>query len=183
VTRRPSKRDPNIIVNTEELLVGDEQGNIYFYSVEWPTLIEKDLYNWAGCLTLLARITVHTQQICGFAWSSDGESFASGGNDNLCHLFDTRRILNEASSHITQIRRAANGGIDLSSPSFNISALFSRHRFVVAAAVKAIAFCPWQRGLIAIGGGSNDRRIHFFHTLSGAALAAIDCHAQVTSLV
>jgi hypothetical protein len=37
--------------------------------------------------------------------------------------------------------------------------------------------------LLAVGGGSNDRSIHFFHTLSGAALATIDCHAQVTSLI
>merc|ERR1711939_1107560 len=58
-----------------------------------------------------------------------------------------------------------------------------RHVFTLNAAVKAIAFAPWQPSLIAAGGGSNDRCIHFFHTLSGAALATIDCHAQVTSLI
>ena len=36
---------------------------------------------------------------------------------------------------------------------------------------------------MAIGGGSNDRCIHFLHTVSGARLAAIDCAAQVTSLI
>ena len=36
---------------------------------------------------------------------------------------------------------------------------------------------------MAIGGGSNDRCIHFYHTVSGACLATIDCAAQVTSLV
>jgi hypothetical protein len=36
---------------------------------------------------------------------------------------------------------------------------------------------------VAIGGGSNDRCIHFYHTRSGTCLATIDCAAQVTSLV
>ncbi|KAF7549964.1 hypothetical protein G7Z17_g6026 [Cylindrodendrum hubeiense] len=58
-----------------------------------------------------------------------------------------------------------------------------RHRWVHGAAVKAIAFCPWRRGLIATGGGSNDKCIHFFHTTSGTALATISVSAQVTSLI
>lgn len=58
-----------------------------------------------------------------------------------------------------------------------------RHKWVHKAAVKAIAFCPWQDSLIATGGGFYDRRIHFHHTLSGTTLATIDVSAQVTSLV
>jgi meiosis-specific APC/C activator protein AMA1 len=57
-----------------------------------------------------------------------------------------------------------------------------KHRWRHAAAVKAIAFCPWREGLIATGGGSNDKCIHFYHTTSGAALATISVAAQVTSL-
>ena len=57
------------------------------------------------------------------------------------------------------------------------------HRWLHSAAVKAIAFCPWQRGLLATGGGSNDRAIHFFHAWSGACLATISVQAQVTSLI
>lgn len=58
-----------------------------------------------------------------------------------------------------------------------------KHRWMHGAAVKAIAFCPWREGLIATGGGSNDKCIHFYHTLSGAALATIAVSAQVTSLI
>jgi len=58
-----------------------------------------------------------------------------------------------------------------------------KHKWLHSAAIKAIAFCPWQRGLIATGGGSNDRAIHFYHTFSGACLATIDVQAQVTSLI
>lgn len=49
--------------------------------------------------------------------------------------------------------------------------------------MKAIAFCPWREGLVATGGGSHDKCIHFFHTTSGVALATIAVHAQVTSLI
>ena len=192
VVKKASLRDPHLLVDTEELLVGDEIGHVYFYSVEWPSETERDLFDWPGSLSLAARIIVHTQQICGLAWSTDRDSFATGGNDNLCHLFDRHRVMNEAAKDTmdlplgfpsSPLGSSRSRNVNLSSPSFNINALYTKHCFTVAAAVKAIAFCPWQRGLLAIGGGSNDRRIHFFHTLSGAALAAIDCHAQVTSLI
>ncbi|KAH8194802.1 hypothetical protein TruAng_011034 [Truncatella angustata] len=51
------------------------------------------------------------------------------------------------------------------------------------AAVKAIAFCPWRPHLLATGGGSNDKMIHFYHSTSGTTLATISVSAQVTSLV
>ncbi|KAF3070588.1 putative WD repeat-containing protein C13G6.08 [Daldinia childiae] len=37
-TPRPSrnKRNPGVLVNTEDLLVGDDLGDVYYYAVEWP---------------------------------------------------------------------------------------------------------------------------------------------------
>ncbi|CAG8042554.1 unnamed protein product [Penicillium salamii] len=58
-----------------------------------------------------------------------------------------------------------------------------KYRLYHSAAVKAIAFAPWQSSLLATGGGSNDRAIHFFHTRTGACLATINVFAQVTSLI
>jgi hypothetical protein len=55
--------------------------------------------------------------------------------------------------------------------------------WIHGAAVKAIAYCPWQEGLVATGGGANDKCIHFFHATSGAALATISVSAQVTGLI
>jgi WD40 repeat protein len=189
--KRPSKRDRYIEVNTEELILGDEVGHIYFYSVEWPTQDQYDLFGFPGDLNLLCRITIHTQQICGLAWSLDGDFFASGGNDNICHLFETKRVLQHTSKEQfdgTSFTNAPVSGprtvnINTNGESFNLGPFVARHQWTVLAAVKAIAFCPWQRGLIAVGGGSNDRCIHFYHTLSGACLATIDCSAQVTSLI
>lgn len=58
-----------------------------------------------------------------------------------------------------------------------------KHTLHHSAAVKAIAFAPWEPSLLATGGGSNDRCIHFYHAPSGSCLATINVHAQVTSLI
>jgi hypothetical protein len=136
---------------------------------------------------------MHTQQICGLAWSSDGEMFASGGNDNVCFLYETKKVLQTRlgppeDETSLDVRHGPNGErISTVTPGRNNVLLIKpgheKHKWELNAAVKAIAFCPWQRGLLAIGGGSNDRCIHFYHTVSGACLATIDCAAQVTSLI
>jgi hypothetical protein len=180
-------------VPTEELLIGDEAGHIYFYSVEWPSEDQSALFDWHGAMTLLARMNIHTQQICGLAWSADGELFASGGNDNSCFLFETKKILGPDTSSANilatlDVREGPAGEsiytvTDRTGQVLHLQHTVARHKWTLNAAVKAMAFCPWQRGLLAIGGGSNDRCIHFYHTRSGTCLATIDCAAQVTSLV
>jgi meiosis-specific APC/C activator protein AMA1 len=193
ITLRAS-RAPNTteqFAKTEDLLVGDEIGNIYYYSVEWPGLWEVDQNGWSGAMTLLARISIHTQQICGLAWSNDGIIFATGGNDNLCCLFKASKVLyiphgveqpeEEVLVGSDGIRRThvtpGRGRVK------TITAGAEKHKWVHGAAVKAIAFCPWRDGLVATGGGSNDKCIHFFHVVSGACLATISVAAQVTSLI
>ena len=47
------------------------------------------------------------------------------------------------------------------------------------AAVKALAWCPWQRNLLASGGGTADRMIRFWSTSNGACLNSVDTHSQV----
>ncbi|KAF3765524.1 WD40 repeat-like protein [Cryphonectria parasitica EP155] len=154
VSLRPSVNpyNPGHLVENEDLLVGDEHGNVFYYAVEWPRSWETYRHNWRGSVQCLAYITAHTQQICGLSWSPSGSMFATGGNDNICFLFEA------------QNRQA-------------------KHRWEHTAAVKAIAFCPWRDGLVATGGGSHDKCIHFYHTTSGVALATIAVHAQVTSLI
>lgn len=234
VTFRPSQRFGKMVA-TEELLVGDETGTVYYYSIEWMSNQEVDIHGWKGALTLMAKITVHTQQICGLSWSPHGDFFASGANDNGCCLFDVKDVLNPPSitrdnftyfetSHndLNRVRfeveedsfdpsnsgsgststlggskqkpqggygksKEKSGAGRITQASFDgileISEGRQKHRWIHSAAVKAIAFCPWQRGLLATGGGSNDRAIHFYHTFSGACLATIDVQAQVTSLI
>ncbi|TQS37952.1 hypothetical protein Golomagni_01553 [Golovinomyces magnicellulatus] len=182
-TTRPSKSpvSPGVNVKTEDLLIGDEIGHVYYYSVEWPECWEVARDGWSGSMTLLARISVHTQQICGLSFSNDGSLFATGGNDNLCCLFQTDVTLN--SSQKTQSREETSmAGIEPDTVK-EMRAGSEKHRWIHGAAVKAIAFCPWKEGLLATGGGSNDKCIHFYHANSGSCLATISVSAQVTSLI
>ena len=231
-TRKPSR----LFGSTawiEELLIGDEQGMVYYYSIEWSCSGRNGIvYDMSRDMTLLVKINVHSQQICGLAWSPDGLHFATGGNDNLCCLWEVSDILarpldpqprsppqvitagfNECNGvHGTSLSPAKLAGrnlLDTVDPQavqdiFNatngttilrtrtiiereeciqIGEGRQKHKWALGAAVKAIAFCPWQRGLLATGGGSNDRAIHFYHSLSGACLATINVQAQVTSLI
>lgn len=127
-------------------------------------------------MTLLAQVRVHTQQICGLAWSPTGNQFATGGNDNVCCLFDLKTV--DAGGGGTLVDGQQTSGACKLLPAGS-----EKHRWQHGAAVKAIAFCPWREGLVATGGGSNDKCIHFFHASSGAALATISVSAQVTSLI
>jgi cell division cycle protein 20 (cofactor of APC complex) len=51
------------------------------------------------------------------------------------------------------------------------------------AAVKALAWCPWQQNLLATGGGSADKHIHFWMTTTGARSSSLETNSQVTSLM
>lgn len=297
--------NPGRPVENEDLLVGDEHGNIFYYAVEWPLTYETYRHNWRGSVQCLAYISAHKQQICGLSWSPNGDLFATGGNDNMCFLFeaekvtsyqeesdpeqDTSRLFSafrepippqgfnlkrflesmgsgtgpSMSSSIPDVRNttwsqrqisnssASSAGSRLTTvdsiddritsttgaslfanffrpntttrfwdlnrlvaervqprhpPSLpihvptasehfrnpisdtsgeprHISERHAKHRWEHNAAVKAIAFCPWREGLVATGGGSHDKCIHFFHTTSGVALATIAVHSQVTSLI
>lgn len=214
-TTRPSKNplNPGVPVETEDLLVGDYQGDIFYYIVEWPMGWEVERDTWPGTLTLVARIKAHAQQVCGLAWSLKGDLFASGANDNHCCLFSVNQIFGPPRQDAQGLTSSVEGygrhveypqsyvytNMDENNVSNNGGELMTlrtspptvrnmlpgseRFRWVHAAAVKAIAFCPWLDGLVATGGGSNDKCIHFFHTTTGATLATITVSAQVTSLI
>ncbi|KAK3393782.1 WD40-repeat-containing domain protein [Podospora didyma] len=101
----------------------------------------------------VAELVSHTSEVCGLEWRSDGAQLATGGNDNLVSIWDAR---------------------SLSVPKFTKT----NHK----AAVKALSWCPWNMNLLATGGGSYDRHIHFWNTTSGARVNSIDTGSQVTSL-
>ncbi|KAF2155403.1 WD repeat-containing protein slp1 [Myriangium duriaei CBS 260.36] len=101
----------------------------------------------------VAELVSHTSEVCGLEWRADGAQLATGGNDNLVSIWDAR---------------------SLNAPKFQKT----NHK----AAIKALAWCPWQSNLLATGGGSHDRMIHFWNTTSGARVNSIDTGSQVTSL-
>jgi meiosis-specific APC/C activator protein AMA1 len=126
---------PNTSGFTEDLLAGDESGHVYLYEVVWGSFTRPQ----DASIILIRRIIVHNQQICGLAWSVDGKQFATGGNDNVAFLFDTAEIDRRysGSPNPTPITQTVQG--------------CERYRWYHGAAVKAIAFCPWQKTLLATG--------------------------------
>ena len=88
----------------------------------------------------VATLHGHQQEVCGLKWAPGGVQLASGGNDNLLNIWDERRVATAP-------------------PVFS----FDQHH----AAVKALAWCPWQKNLLASGGGTADRMIRFWNTNNG----------------
>lgn len=95
----------------------------------------------------------HTQEVCGLAYSAEG-LLASGGNDNLVNIWDPSRSVLPRHT-------------------------FDHHK----AAVKGLAWCPWQSNLLASGGGTADRTLRFWDTTHGACLNHIDTKSQVCSIL
>merc|ERR1719506_1003316 len=86
----------------------------------------------------ISTLEGHRQEVCGLKGCGDGRQLASGGNDNLLNIWDVSR----------------------STPRYTLES----H----AAAVKALAWCPFQRNLLASGGGTADRHICFTNSSTGA---------------
>ncbi|KAJ9123880.1 hypothetical protein QFC22_000668 [Naganishia vaughanmartiniae] len=108
----------------------------------------------------------HRAEVCGLAWRGDGQFLASGGNDNVVNCWDGRigqSVLKDAE------------GLPTAPPKWQ--------KMNHTAAVKAIAWCPWQTSLLATGGGTSDQTIHFWSSTTGARLSSLPTSSQVTSLI
>lgn len=103
---------------------------------------------------ITCTLQAHTQEVCGLKWSPDGTQLASGGNDNMLCIWDIEKHLK---------------------PRFT----FNHHH----AAVKAVAWCPWQKDILASGGGTTDRKMRFWNTNTGSCLNCIDTNSQVCSIL
>ncbi|KAH8697691.1 WD40-repeat-containing domain protein [Talaromyces proteolyticus] len=91
-TRRLSTIFSGVEAFVEDLAVGDQIGTVWYYCVE-----SSDSSSLSK-VTLLARIEAHHGCICGISWSPDGKYLATSGDDDVCLLFDLKRILGEKHS-------------------------------------------------------------------------------------
>jgi cell division cycle 20, cofactor of APC complex len=105
----------------------------------------------------------HTGEVCGLKWRADGELLASGGNDNVVNIWDGRMDESLTADGTAEMR-----------------AKWTKRNHT--AAVKAIAWCPWQPSLLATGGGTNDASIHIWNSSTGARLHTLKTPAQVTTI-
>lgn len=275
-TRCLSAIYPDIEVSVEHLAVGDELGIVWYYAVEITP------FEALSRVTLLAKIDAHCTRLCSITWSPDNKYLATGGNDNVCLLFEIERILHKLQSSNAVMETSMERGIipSLQYPQGRLNMLFSQlsltlgsyspmnstnlppdsmpaavsvserrrsvsergnasasiayqrvrnpvfdtlrgsqlwgisriqsfrrvvsacyyprpdtqlaahvlrgnylHRFEHKAAIKAVAFAPWQPTLLATGGGIADCTVHFYHAPTGSCLAKIYMWAQVTGLI
>ena len=95
------------------------------------------------------RLVGHRQEVCGLKWSPDNQYLASGGNDNKLFVW--------SGATTTPMQT------------------YTDH----LAAVKAIAWSPHHHGLLASGGGTADRYIRFWNTLTGQPMQSVDTGSQV----
>lgn len=108
---------------------------------------------------LVGTLSGHSQEVCGLKWSPDGRYLASGGNDNLLNIWP-----------------CAPGECFTQS---SVLHSFDDH----TAAVKAIAWCPWQPQILATGGGTTDQCIRIWNCNSGVCLNTTDTKSQVCSVL
>lgn len=102
---------------------------------------------------IVSKLTNHSSEICGLKWSCDGTQLASGSNDNNLMIWD----------------------LGSTSP----RCILREH----TAAVKALAWCPWQKNLLASGGGTGDKSIKFWNTDNGSLVQSFNTNNQVCSLI
>ena len=124
---------------------------------------------------LVSTYRGHDQEVCGLKWNDDGSALASGGNENYLCIWDS------AMSASVRGRGSGRRSSFSASPAAEMvpRLVLKQHK----AAVKALDWCPFHRGLLATGGGTADRTIKFWNAQSGALLNSFDTGSQVCSLL
>lgn len=120
---------------------------------------------------LVSTYEAHEQEVCGLKWNDEGTCLASGGNDNFLCIWDASM---SATPRHRRNLRCAYWSSDVSP-----RLILQQHK----AAVKALDWCPFRRGVLASGGGTADRTIKLWNSNSGAMLNSLDTGSQVCSLL
>lgn len=125
------------------------------------------------------RCQGHKQEVCGLKWSGDGgassASLASGGNDNKVCIWDLRGS-KRAAAGLPNAGRPVPG-VSTDDGSSGDIPLWKFHEHT--AAVKALAWDPHVSGVLATGGGTQDKHIRFWNTGTGTMLNELDTGSQV----
>lgn len=104
---------------------------------------------------------LHSQEVCGLKWSPDYRYLASGANDNLVGIW-------ESTKHSTSSSQTAEEPLQV----------FREHN----AAVKALAWCPWQHNILATGGGTADKHVKIWNVHSGSILHDLNLESQISAI-
>jgi cell division cycle protein 20 (cofactor of APC complex) len=108
----------------------------------------------------------HQQEVCCLAWNESGTRLASGSDDTMVCLWDADEIKSHKQPLALFVQR----------PRF----VFKGH----TASVKAIAWCPYDKNVLATGGGVDDGTIKVWNALSGNTISTTNTGSDaVTSLM
>lgn len=99
------------------------------------------------------RIETHQQEVCGLKWNVDENKLASGGNDNVVNVYDGTSR----------------------TPFLTIN----EHK----AAVKAMAWSPHKRGILATGGGTADRSLKIWNVNTSLKINDVDTNSQICNMI
>ncbi|GLB37887.1 putative anaphase-promoting complex subunit 4 WD40 domain containing protein [Lyophyllum shimeji] len=138
------------------------------------------------------RCAGHRQEVCGLKWSGDGgpgaANLASGGNDNKVCIWDlrgSRRATGPGAGRPAGAGAGVGGGSSTSGSGDDTgpgdAPLWKFHEHT--AAVKALAWDPHVAGVLATGGGTQDKHIRFWNTMNGTMLNELDTGSQVCNLI
>ncbi|KAJ8326784.1 hypothetical protein BDV3_001425 [Batrachochytrium dendrobatidis] len=111
-------------------------------------------YDMRIATALVKRHEGHRQEVCGLKWNANSKTLASGGNDNMLNVWDVR----------------------MDEPLLR----YKEH----TAAIKAISWCPHEHGLLTSGGGTADKCIRHWDTLSDSpnSIMYVDTGSQVCNI-
>lgn len=101
----------------------------------------------------VSSFLMHSQEVCGLKWDANGVYLASGSNDNSVGVWKMGSV-------------RPKERLDLH-----------------VAAVRALAWCPWKRGVLCTGGGSKDKTIKSWDVERGKLLESVDAGSQVCGLL
>ena len=118
----------------------------------------------------ISKIRQHKQEVCALRYSPEGDLLASGGNDNMAYIWDIRKLNNKL-LNISNLNEVNN----------SIKPLFANNYHT--AAVKAMSWCPWQRHVLATGGGSKDRTLKIFNCDTNKIIKNVDTGSQVCAVL
>ena len=122
----------------------------------------------------ISTIHQHKQEVCALKYSPEGDLLSSGGNDNVAYIWDVRKLNNKL-LNISNLN-------DINNIEYSTIKPFSVNNYHNAA-VKAMAWCPWQRHILATGGGTKDKTIKVFNCDTNKIIKNVDTGSQVCSLL
>ena len=117
--------------------------------------------------------TGHQQEVCGMTWSPDGTTLASGGNDNMLCFWDSAM---SGSGNRNSIGGSSHR--ELRAGSHTPRVVLRDH----CAAVKALAWCPFNRNVLASGGGTADMCIRIWNASTSTSLHCVNTGSQVLGI-